>query len=105
MINVTLFKTSDGFSGFSVEGHSGYSNEGSDIVCAAVSSAAYLTANTVTDVLNIDADVEVSEGDNPLFYLRVKDVLSCKTILDGFALHIVMLGKSYPDYISVKECS
>ncbi|MFR7477837.1 MAG: ribosomal-processing cysteine protease Prp, partial [Acutalibacteraceae bacterium] len=30
------------FTGFTVKGHAGYSEEGSDIVCAAVSSAVYM---------------------------------------------------------------
>ena len=39
-----IFKTKDGvFCGLTVKGHSGYAGQGSDIVCAAVSSMVNLT--------------------------------------------------------------
>ena len=38
---------------FTVKGHSGSANAGEDIVCAAVSSAVYMAANTVTEILGL----------------------------------------------------
>ena len=38
MTAVTFFQDENGFSGFRAKGHSGYAEEGSDIVCAAVSA-------------------------------------------------------------------
>ena len=49
--------------GFTVKGHSGYAEEGSDIVCAAVTSAVRLTECTVNDVLGLEASVKVKEKD------------------------------------------
>ena len=37
--------------GFEILGHSGYAESGKDIVCSAVSSAAYMTENNITDVM------------------------------------------------------
>ena len=42
------------------EGHSGYGEEGDDIVCAAISSATELTVNML-EQFSIDIDVEVDE--------------------------------------------
>ena len=42
MTRLTIFTDKDGYIGFECEGHSGYSEEGSDIVCAAVSTAVQL---------------------------------------------------------------
>ena len=39
MTKVEIFNHDGRINGFSVSGHSGYAEEGSDIVCAAVSSA------------------------------------------------------------------
>lgn len=87
--------------GFTVSGHADYSEEGSDIVCAAVSSAAYMAANTVTEVQSIEADVTVSEG-----YLQVElseqDAKAAEVILSGFLLHLNALCEQFQDYISVK---
>ena len=47
--------------GFHIKGHSGNGLFGNDIVCAAVSSAAFMVVNTITDVLNADANISVLE--------------------------------------------
>ena len=50
-----------------IKGHSGYSEEGSDIVCASVSSICITTVNAL---LSIDEDcVEYTESDG---YLNIK---------------------------------
>ena len=41
--------------GFCISGHAGAGSAGRDIVCAAVSSAAYMAANTLTDVIGAGA--------------------------------------------------
>ena len=51
MISVAFLTPPEGgVLGFSMEGHAEYGEAGEDIVCAAVSSAAYLVVNTLTDV-------------------------------------------------------
>ena len=45
--------------GFTITDHAEYGEEGSDILCAAISSAAYMTVNTITDILGIVVGVEV----------------------------------------------
>ena len=48
---------------FEVKGHSGYAEAGSDIVCAAVTSAVRLVECSLNDVLGLGAAVNVSEKD------------------------------------------
>ncbi|MFQ8600843.1 MAG: ribosomal-processing cysteine protease Prp [Oscillospiraceae bacterium] len=57
MIRAVFQKSGDWFKGFEISGHAGYAGHGRDIVCASVSSAVMLTANAVTEVAGIDADV------------------------------------------------
>ena len=92
--------TADGLlSGFSVSGHAGAGAYGQDIVCAAVSSATYMTANTVTDILCQPADVVVDEG---LLSLRITgDKAACQAVLAGFRLHIQALQEEYPERIQL----
>ncbi len=87
--------------GFHVHGHSGYADEGEDIVCAAVSSAVYLVINTITDVLHIDAEVEVDSGDAVLRILS-KNAAACRDILLGLKLHMLNLEEQYSKFIIVK---
>lgn len=101
MIKAEFFTTASGeLLGFSMKGHSGSAQAGYDIVCAAVSSAAYMTVNTVTDVLNVDARVAVDDG-----FLRIrveeKDARSCRSIFAGFKLHMLGLEEQYPNNIEV----
>ena len=42
-----LSEASGNLVGFVMEGHAGYADPGEDIVCAAGSSVAYMTANTI----------------------------------------------------------
>ena len=62
MIKVIFFKSGDNIRGFELSGHSGYAEEGSDIVCSAVSSVAYMVANTVTEIIGVNAKVELDDG-------------------------------------------
>ena len=101
MIRVSFFKDSGGMPvGFRIEGHSGAESSGNDIVCSAVSSAAYLTANTITDVIGTNARIEIADG---FMLVRVsgKDIDSCRTVLKGFENHMNQLREQYPKYIHI----
>ena len=89
------YKTAGGLlTGFTLSGHAGAGDHGQDIVCAAVSSAAYMTANTVTDVIGATADVTVNDG---YMDLTVTDnVIGCQDILSGFRLHLEAMQEQYP---------
>lgn len=64
MISVAFLTPPEGgVLGFSMEGHAEYGEAGEDIVCAAVSSAAYLVVNTLTDVRHVPPlSLRVDEG-------------------------------------------
>ena len=59
MITVQFYSQAGLLTGFSLDGHAGRGEEGEDLLCASVSSAAYMTANTITDVMRIQTHVEV----------------------------------------------
>ena len=102
MINVKFFHSENGVpSGFSFKGHAGYASHGSDIVCSAVSSVAYMTANTIIEIMKVDADVSVKE--NGEMTLRVPEEYTQKTkeLLLGLELHINELGKQYPKNVTI----
>ncbi|MGN0566390.1 MAG: ribosomal-processing cysteine protease Prp [Candidatus Limousia pullorum] len=86
---------------FSIKGHSGYSESGSDIVCAAVSSAAYMAVNTITDVIGAKPEIDLSDGFLVL-KLSLQDALKCSVITEGLKLHVLALSEQYQDFIKVK---
>ena len=87
--------------GFEAKGHSGYAEEGSDIVCAAVSSAAYMAANTVTDVQNLPCSVTADDGYMEM-HLSKQEAEQAQVILNGLLLHLDALCKEYPVFINLK---
>ncbi|MBQ7546714.1 MAG: ribosomal-processing cysteine protease Prp [Clostridia bacterium] len=95
------FAFSDGlYTGFSVHGHAGLAPKGEDVLCASVSSAAYLVANTLTEVCKVPCDAAVSDGEMTV-RLSEWDDASVQTLLKGFALHMRELSRQYPRQLKV----
>lgn len=101
MILISFFSSDSKLTGFHITGHSDYSEEGSDIVCAAVSSAAYMTANTITEILGLEPVLEVADGDMLLRSRTLSDADKAVDILNGFRLHTEGLQEQYPEFIHV----
>ena len=100
MIRFKFFLSGDAVIGFDAAGHAGHGAKGNDIVCAAVSSAAYLTANTLTDYFSADAAVEVDPNGRMTLVLRSENETARQT-LKGLEHHIRMLSEQYPDCIKI----
>ncbi len=102
MINVKFFRSqNDAPLGFSFKGHAGYAAHGSDIVCAAISSVAYMTANTIIEIMSIDADVDVNENGEMTLRVPEESAEKTKELLLGLELHINELGKQYPKNVTI----
>ena len=108
MTTVTFQMEGERITGFTVQGHSGYADAGSDIVCAAVTSAVRLVECAVNDVLGLEAPVKVREKDASIS-LKLPDGLgqtnesTCQTLLVALMVHLVQLAEEYPDNITVLE--
>ncbi len=91
--------------GFSIEGHAGYEDAGKDIVCASVSSPAYMVANTITEILRLTPEITVDEQEGFLKLLLTKkeERAKAKELLEGFFLHLESLSQMYADYIQVER--
>ena len=63
MTRCEFFTEDDRITGFSVSGHSGYAESGSDIVCAAISAVVSMAEATINDVCGAKAKVRVKEED------------------------------------------
>jgi len=99
MIRVSFYERDGLITGFECKGHSDTADYGHDIVCAFVSSACYMTANTVTEVLKLSADARATDG-----YMRldIKDSPEkAQDILKGMKLHLTELEKDYPENVRI----
>ncbi len=101
MTSVKFLSNKESVCGFEIKGHS--SNNCDDlegkIVCAAVSSVAYMTANTITEIIGDECEIDIDDA-----LMRVKVInpnLNTKVILDGLKLHLTELSKQYSKRIKI----
>ena len=87
---------------FELSGHSGAGEEGTDIVCSAISSAVYMAANTIIEIMKLTPETVVRDG-----YLKVKmtleDARKSKVITDGLYLHLSELQSQYPNNLKLER--
>lgn len=87
---------------FELSGHSGAGEEGTDIVCSAISSAVYMAANTIIEIMKLEPETVVRDG-----YLKVKlsldDARKSKVITDGLYLHLSELQSQYPNNLKLER--
>lgn len=94
MINAVFYRQDGVYKGFSVSGHAGFADFGQDIVCASVTSALQLTANGITEVLKVCADVIVLDNEIKLLLPDTDNSCAVK-FLQAFYMHLELLSKDY----------
>ena len=108
MTTVTFLTEGSRITGFDATGHSGYADEGEDIVCAAITSTVRLVECILNDVMGICASVKVNEKTTTIS-LRLPGSLgetaesTCQTLLTGMMVYLSELHNEYPDHIEVLE--
>lgn len=108
MTRVILYRDrSERYCGFSVSGHSGYADEGSDIVCAAVSACSELVLAQLCDCFGFDAtcqiDPDTASVECVLFANDGANDESRDTadlLLDGFFRTINEFSAQYPRFLT-----
>ena len=94
------FRFVDGhIEGFTLRGHADMGTAGQDILCAGVSSAAYMTANTLIEICGAKADIAVDDGMMSLTLAESDQTI--QKVLEGFLLHMNGLQEQYPKRIQV----
>ena len=87
--------------GFKIEGHSTFDQTDDEgrAVCAAVSSAAYMAANTITEIIGDSAETNVNDGE---MFLNVKNPSkSTVLVIRGLKLHLKELSKQYSKRLEI----
>jgi len=103
MIRAKIIRAGEQILGFECKGHAGYAEEGSDIICAAVSILTTTCANALESVAGVEGRAKVDEG-----YMQVlieKNQVShdtqviFRTVIQGLR----DLTDAYPEYLQLKE--
>ena len=86
--------------GYHIKGHSMMAESGEDVLCAFVSSAAFMAANTITDVIKAEATAKADDGEMELAVAE-RDLEACQAVLAGLKLHLEETEKQYPNNLKV----
>ena len=92
--------------GFSISGHSGYAEAGSDIVCAAISAVVTMAEATINEVCGAKAKVRVKDEQARITLTlptSCDEEEAVQAVLSGMMLTLLSLREDYPDYIEVLE--
>ena len=106
MTRCEFFTEEDRITGFSISGHSGYAEAGSDIICAAISAVVSMAEATINDVCGAKAKVRVKEEDARITLTlpaSCDEEESIQAVLAGMLLTLCSMRDDYPDYIEVLE--
>lgn len=104
MTKICVYKKGKSIAKYTIDGHTGYSEEGTDIVCAAVSTVAMHTLNGLTDVVKIPVGYEVSDA---YFECIVPEDISeekrkqSDILLQSMYLTFKNLEEQYKEYITI----
>ena len=106
MTRCEFFTEDDRITGFSISGHSGYAEAGSDIVCAAISAVVTMAEATINDVCGAKAKVRVKEEDARITLTlptSCDEEETVQAVLSGMLVTLLSFKEDYPDYIEVLE--
>ena len=106
MTKCEFFMEGDRITGFTVSGHSGYAEQGQDIVCAAISAVVTMAEATINDVCGAKAKVRVKDEDARITLTlpaSCDEEETVQAVLAGMLVTLCNMRDDYPDYIEVME--
>ena len=106
MTRCEFFTEGDRITGFSISGHSGYAEAGSDIVCAAISAVVSMAEATINDVCGAKAKVRVKDEQARISLtlpVSCDEEETVQAVLAGMMITLAGIRDDYPDYIEVLE--
>ena len=106
MTTVRFYVSGGEFVGFEVTGHTGYAEEGSDIVCSAVSALTQTAVIGLTEVLKLPSAVEIK---NAHLYFMLESGLDEKSrreaqiLFQTLRLGLGSIADTYGTYLKLVE--
>ena len=105
MIEIRLLFSDDRPTGFVCSGHALFAEEGSDIVCSAVSALTINTINSIREFTTDEAAVEQEEDGGYLSLLLRGEISDrSRVLLDSLFLGLSMIEETYgEEYLRIEE--
>lgn len=105
MTKVEIFRKNGNIIGYKASGHSGYSEQGSDIICSAISTSLQMTLIGIQKVLKLKVDFKINDGflDVDLKNISQDKLTQTNILTETMAIFLKELTKQYPKYIRLVE--
>ncbi len=105
MTTVELKRTENKITAFTVSGHSGYAEEGEDIVCASVSSVVWCTVNGLSEIAGLPVEYESRDGfvSCTVPPLSPSEREKADILLESMATFLATLSGQYGNFVKVME--
>lgn len=104
MVKIVISRNSEGYiTGLEANGHSGYAEEGYDIVCAVVSTVLQSVVLCCDEVIKCDYVADIKDG--YLKWILKEDAAAKKlnVLTETISRVLKQAEESYGSYISIKE--
>lgn len=99
MIEVRLHKKEGKISAFEFSGHSGFAEAGSDIVCAAVSTAAQFAILGIDETEKIDCEYAIFDGGIEFSLNQPSDI--ARSYLETLEMFLYQLSQQYEKFLKI----
>ena len=104
MIKTEFFFDGENITGFSMKGHAGFAESGSDIVCAAVSMLAINTVNSIEEFTSVNSVYHEEESKGAMSFRIDKTEDKSQLLLKAFLFGLETVQKEYgKKYIDIKK--
>ena len=101
MIRAHFIEDGDGLE-LIVDGHAGYAEHGSDIVCAAVSGITYALLAFLEEYSDEATDIAGPVVESGFFFIACKGTEKIQAAFHMAALGLRKIGSQYPDHVMVQ---
>lgn len=104
MMQITVKRNDFGIFSISAQGHTGYAEQGSDIVCAAVSTLMQALQVGLQDVLGMeDLEIEADSSVPRMYFIWNSEDGDGQIVAETICRSLEAVASSYPRYVTVTE--
>ena len=109
MTKITFYRQNGIFWGFQETGHTGFGEEGDDILCSAISAMTMLILNTIEVAYKVSTEYTIDDVNTDI-RVTCKEVLTTKDekirfavsgLLEGYYYQLVDLTEEYYEFLDV----
>lgn len=101
MTKITILKKNGKIYEYQVKGHSGYAENGHDIVCSGISACCQMALIGLNEVLDMKVDYQVNDA---YFHVWISDFSNCcaQSILQSMEKTLLDIAKNYARYVKME---